>query len=96
LFCKASDGVGFGVIRVEPDGLVEVLNGAVGLALFKVVEAPDDEGRGEIRVELEPDGLVEVLNGAIVLALAIVGIAPVEKGLGEIRFLPRDSLTERL
>jgi hypothetical protein len=32
------------VIRVEPDGLVEVLNGAVVLALAKVGIAPVVEG----------------------------------------------------
>jgi len=68
-----------GVIRVEPDGLVVVLNGAVELALGSVGEAPAVEGSGVIRVE--PDGLVEVLNGAVGLALGSVGEAPVVEGL---------------
>jgi len=46
---------GSGVIRVEPDGLVVVLNGVVGLALAIVGIAPTVERYGVIRVE--PDGL---------------------------------------
>jgi hypothetical protein len=37
---------GFGEIRVEPDGLVVVLNGAVGLALVIIGKAPVVEGLG--------------------------------------------------
>jgi hypothetical protein len=82
-----------GVIGVEPDGLVVVPNGAVGLALVIVGIAPVVERLGVIGVE--PDGLVEVLNGTVGLALTIVGSAPVEEGLGEIRVEP-DGLVEVL
>jgi hypothetical protein len=58
------------LLRPEPDGLVEVLNGTVELGLASVGIAPVVEGISVIRVE--PDGLVEVLNGAVVLALESV------------------------
>jgi hypothetical protein len=40
----APDVEGVGIIRVEPNGLVEVLNGAVELGLESVGTAPGEEG----------------------------------------------------
>jgi hypothetical protein len=45
-------GEGLAVIRVEPDGLVDILDGTVVLALAIVGAAPRVEGLGEIRVAL--------------------------------------------
>jgi len=78
---------------IEPDGLVEILNGAVGLAHASVGQAPVVEGIGAIRVD--PDGLVEVLNGAVGLAHASVGQAPVDEGQDVIRVDP-DGLVQVL
>ena len=76
-----------GVMRVNLNGLVEVFNGAVGLALIKVGDAPTIEGKGVIRIA--PDGLIVTLDGAVVLLLAKVGKAAVEEGFGMIsRRLP--------
>jgi hypothetical protein len=67
---KAPVAEGIGVIRVEPDGLVEVRNGAVKLTLVIVSLPPVGEGFDVIRVE--PYGFAVFLNGAVVLALATV------------------------
>ena len=72
---------GVGLIRVDPEGLVVVLNCAVILAFGTVSAAPVVEGTVVIRVE--PD-LVQVLNGTVVLVLANVGAAPVGEVLGAI------------
>jgi hypothetical protein len=83
-----------GVIRVEPDSVVVVLNGAVVLTLATVVNiTPAEEGIGSIRVE--PNGLVVVRNGAVVLADAGVGSSAADKRFDEIRSEP-DGLVEVL
>ena len=71
---------GQGEIRVKPDGLVEALNGAIGLAHRIVGSGPVIKSFGVIRVEL--DGLVVIRNGAVGLALAKVGITPVVERYG--------------
>jgi hypothetical protein len=40
LFCEAPVVEGLGIIRIEPDGLVVVLNGAVVLAAVGTGNAP--------------------------------------------------------
>ena len=50
-------------LRVEADGFVQVLNGALKLAKLPVGNAPVQVGQGKLRVEA--DGLVVVLDGPL-------------------------------
>src|SRR4029077_18804430 len=72
-----------GEIRVEPDCLVEVPDGAVVLALVSIGGAPAVEGDRVIRVEL--DRLIVVPDGVVVLALVAVRVTAVDKSEGIIR-----------
>jgi len=58
----------FGVVRIELDRLVMVLDGAVEFAFAYVGVAAIAEGVGVVRIEL--DRLVIVLDGAVVFAFA--------------------------
>src|ERR1039457_2062397 len=69
---------GTGVVRIELDGLVVVVDGAVVLAFVEVGVAAIGEGQGVVRIEL--DGLVEILDGAVVLAFVGVGAAAIVEG----------------
>ena len=66
-FGQAAIVVGESEFRIEPDGLVEILNGAVVVALLVIGKAAVVVGDRELGIEL--DGLVEILNGAVEVAL---------------------------
>jgi hypothetical protein len=66
------------VVRIEPDHLVIILDGAVVLALDSIDAAPAVVGMAIFRIE--PDCLVVVLDGKGVVALALVGEAPADVG----------------
>ena len=78
--CGAAIEEGDGEFRVELDGLVVVLDGAVVLAFGAVGEAAIDEDDRTFRVER--DGLIVVLDGAIVLAFIAVGSAAIVEDVG--------------
>ena len=67
-------------MRVEPDRLVVIGDGAVVLAFGSVGVAAVAEGCGVVRIE--PDRLVVVLDGAVELALVVVSDAAVVEGRG--------------
>ena len=61
--------VGLGQLRVEANGLREVKNGGVEIALATVGIAPIVIGLGRLRCRM--DGLREVGNGHVEIALLI-------------------------
>ena len=67
-----------GVLRVELDRLIEVGDGAVGVALHAVGHAAVVEGHRHAGIEL--DRLVEVGDGAVEIALVAVGETAVVEG----------------
>src|SRR5262249_4347911 len=72
--------VGFGVLRVEPDGLVVIRDSLVELPLLVVGDSPVVEGEGVLGVEA--DGLRVIGDGLVVLPLVGVGNSPVAVGVG--------------
>jgi hypothetical protein len=75
-----------GVIRVEPNGLIVVLNGTVGSALGIVGVAP---AVADLRViQVEPYLPVEISNGAIVGLAGMDVAARLRKALGRFRASP--------
>ena len=70
--------------RVQADGLIVVLDGAVALGHGGVGDAAAVEGVGHLRVQ--PDGLLVVLERAVGVGLFAPGLATVVVGLGEVRF----------
>ena len=57
---------GDGIVRLEPDRLVEILQRALYVAFVAPRNAPVVEGVGIVR--LEPDRLVEILQRALYVA----------------------------
>src|SRR5262245_49677787 len=68
--------------RLELDGLIVVLDGAIVLALVVVGDAAIGVGGGRLGVEL--DRLAVVLDGAVVFALQPVGDTAAAVGFGEL------------
>ena len=79
--------------RIKPDGLVEVLNGALMLSLTRVDAAAFDEGMGVIRFQL--DGPIEVLDSVVILPYRAVDSAPMDESTSVIR-IEFDGLVEVL
>src|SRR5882724_1323667 len=69
-----------GKLRIELDGLVTVVDGAVRLTLVEEGLCTVDEGQGHLGIELY--GFIVVMHGTIHLALADVSQAPIVHGRG--------------
>jgi len=76
-------GVGQGIRRLQPDGLVKIHDGTLQLAQVIVGNSP-------VVVEcgifwLQADGLTEIINGTLILTEVIISSSPVVVGFGKIR-----------
>src|SRR5260370_785527 len=72
--------VGPNIFRIEADGLAEIRQGAIVLALDLVPIAPVVVGESVLGIE--PDRLVVIGDRAIEVALGFVGDGPVVVGVG--------------
>jgi hypothetical protein len=75
LVSRCAVGKSVGVVRPEPDCLVEVFDGEIVCTLFLVNHAAVVVGPKVVGIEL--DRLVVVLDGAIVLTLCHVGVTTI-------------------
>ena len=97
LVCRSPVDIGFGVFRIEPDGLIVVGNGLVDPA-FPSSAAPVGIGYGIFRIE--PNGFAVVSDGFVGGCLLLVGDASATVGFGQFRVEPsglravRDGLVE--
>ena len=73
-------GVGQGIIRLQADGLVKILDGTLQLAKVIVSNPPVVVECGILR--LQADGLIEIINGMLILTEVIVSISLVVVGFG--------------
>ena len=66
LINQASIAVVYGILRVEPDGLIAIFKGSLGLTEIEIGLGSIAVGTVVLRVE--PDALVEILNCSLGLA----------------------------
>src|SRR5262249_50204001 len=73
----------FGVVRIEPNGLFEVVDRRLRLAHFAPNDTPAQEGFRVVR--LEANGLIEIGQGLVVLAKVSVSVPPNHIEIGKLR-----------
>jgi len=73
-------GVRQGIIRLQADGLVKILDGPLQLAKVIVSNPPVVVEFGILR--LQADGLIEIINGMLILTQIIVSISLIVVGFG--------------
>src|SRR5664280_642671 len=73
-------GVGQGIIRLQADGLVKILDGPLQLAKVVVSNPPVVVEFGILRIQA--DGLIEIINGTLILTEVIVSISLIIVGFG--------------
>jgi len=68
------------ILRIVFDGLLEILQRAVGLAAIAEGEAAIVERFAVLGIGL--DRFVEIANGAVAVALGAIGLAAIDEGVG--------------
>src|ERR1700720_1425902 len=73
---------GNGVVWIELDRLIQVLDGAVVLPLAAIGIAAVAECQGKVWIKL--DRLIEILDGAVVFGFAEIGVAAIAESRRQI------------
>ena len=71
-----------GILRVEADGFVEVLDSLLRLVQYKIGCSP--VAVSQVILRIEADGFVEVLNSLLSLVQSKIGCSPTEVCLGKL------------
>jgi hypothetical protein len=77
---------GRGRLRIEPDRLIVIRDGAVEVAFGAVRDGAIDEGRGILRID--PNGHIVICNGTVVVAFGAVRHAAIGEGPGKFGIEP--------